>query len=620
MVSDHCDLDEQRAVVDMLAHRGPDGRGGLVFDAGGRRVFLGHTRLAVQDLSPAGAQPMASRDGRWLLSYNGEVYNHHELRHDLAGGFDSTGDTRTLVELLAAQGIDAAVRQLNGMFAFAALDRQEGKLHLVRDPLGIKPMYWASHGGRLAFASEVAPVLRLTGLGAQLDRAALAQFLTYRFCPSPATLWRGVRRLPPGHRVCYDIGTGRIDAHRYADLTCPRFGGSYQEAQEEYGRLLRGALHRQLRSDVPMGVLLSGGVDSALVAALAAEHGARLQAFTVGFDEAHPESEIQAAAGSARALGLDQTIVTLDADECWAGLTQAVRATEEPLGTASIIPMWFLSKRVARDVKVVLSGQGSDELWGGYRRHQAELLLGRVPHGFVWSGVRRAMTALPWRGDGVGRALRSLSAPCVADRYAALHSLFSPDELHRLGVRGVEHEVVDPGRRWLQAVRPYPGGRSIDRVLALDLRMSLPDDLLLYGDRISMAHSVEVRVPLLDLDLVRFTESLPSAYRLRWGRPKRTHRAVARGLLPAAVLGRKKLGFEVPFGTWARTRWRTRLEDVLLHQGFLDDVVDVRGVRTIWREHQRARPLRSRQLFALTSLALWAKTWIDRPVTSCPNP
>lgn len=590
------------SILDGLRHRGPDGRGIERLACAARPILLGHTRLSILDLSPAGHQPMQSRDGRWWVTFNGEIYNHLELRKDLSGPFRGHSDTETLVEIIALQGLQRILPRLNGMFAFAALDNDEGKLYLVRDPFGIKPLYYMNHEEWFAFASE-ARALRQLDDSSVVDKDHLRQFLALRYTPSPSTLWRNVYRLPPGHVLCFDIASGLANTTCYIEPVSERFGGSEDDAVEAYKEMLSAAVKRQLLSDVPVGVLLSGGIDSALVAAMAKDSGVQLPCFTVGFGKGHAECEIDDARETARVLGLPFHRVVLTPDELREALPAIVHSVEEPLGTTSIMPMWHLVRRARDDVTVVLTGQGSDEPWGGYFRYQVELLRNLIPWLGLWR-VGRGVASL-WRGkpEAVDRGLRALSTPEPAKQILEACSLFSASERRLLfgdeSDGGAELRI----QSWLDWSSATPVSSGAERMMRLDARMNLADDLLLYGDKISMAVSLEARVPMLDVELVRFVESLPIDYRIRWRQGKVVHKKMAERYLPSAIVHRPKKGFQVPFGSWSRGAWRTWIEELLLDG--LDGMLRRDGVEYLWREHLASRPDRSRQIFALMMLALW---------------
>lgn len=599
--------EELRAV---MGHRGPDGVGVRTVSMAGKTAVLGHVRLSILDVSEAGAQPMASQNGRWLVSYNGEIYNHADLRRELPGPFRSSCDTETLIEALSQWGIDETVARLNGIFAFLALDLVTGKVYLARDRFGVKPLYFQATPDGIAFASEIRGLELLTGKPYDVDRAGLGAFLTYRYTPSPGTLWAGVSRVKPGHVVSYDVPTGEWGACCYVKARKARFSGSEAEAVKCYSELLAGAVRRQLVSDVPVGVLLSGGIDSSMVAALAVKAGARPTAFTVGFGASHPECEIEYARQTADILGLRHRIVHIDADMAWDAIVPALSHAEEPLGTTSILPMWYLSALAREEVSVVLTGQGTDELFGGYRRYQGELLASFLPRGAIWRPLASLASSFGPHGDVLARAFRGLSARDEALHMTAVHAMFTDRECRALGMEPDNAIRLAPLQDWLDWM-----GEGIcdpaERMMTADLRMNLADDLLLYGDRISMAHSIEARVPMLDNEVVAFVESLPRHMRLRWRHAKYLHRLVARDLLPSSIIKRRKLGFEMPFGTWVRGEWRDRIEAQLFNGKGLERLLDMRGVREIWDQHQNRSRDRTRQLFALLALSLWAETWLE---------
>ncbi|WP_168772450.1 asparagine synthase (glutamine-hydrolyzing) [Pseudomonas sp. A-1] len=590
-----------------LQHRGPDGHGLEVVNCANRTVRLAHARLSILDLSPAGHQPMQSRDRRWWVTFNGEIYNHLELRKMLPGPFRGHSDTETLVELIAAHGVASALRRLNGMFAFAALDTLKGKLFLARDPFGIKPLYFVNTDEKLVFASEVRAVksaLQSAGLPAPgLDRSVLQQFLTLRYTPSPFTLWQGVERLAPGHLLSFDLNSGTSSQTCFVQATSERFTGTMEEAIETYQSKLSQAVERQLLSDVPVGILLSGGIDSALVAAMAKGAGILAPCFTVGFGGGHRECEIDDAAHTARVLGLPFNKVLITPEHLRSSLPSIVKSIEEPLGTTSVMPMWELVRRAREDVTVVLTGQGTDEPWGGYYRYQVELLRNIVGWPALWRAGGAMLSFWKRKPEALERGFRSLSAGESVSQIIEAACLFTAAERETLTGLTDDGGASEQLGHWLQWLAPAPCLSGAERMMRVDTRMNLADDLLLYADKISMAASLEARVPMLDTDLVQFVESLPIEYRLRWGKGKIVHKAMAERYLPADIVHRPKKGFQVPFGTWSRNEWRAWLEPLLLEG--LDGLLRREGVERLWRQHLACKPDRSRQVFALMMLALW---------------
>jgi asparagine synthase (glutamine-hydrolysing) len=574
---------------------------------GAAHVWLGHTRLSILDLSAAGHQPMRSHDGRWWVTFNGEIYNHLELRKELEVAWRGHSDTETLVECLSAWGLERTLPRLNGMFAFGALDVVAGRLYLARDPFGVKPLYYSmANDGGLAFSSEVKPLLPLANKAPHLHLQAFRAFLTLRFVPSPNTLLEGIQRLPAGHVLVKELQTGQHDLRCYTRYPTERYRGTLDDAVEDYYALLSRAVKRQLLSDVPVGVFLSGGVDSGLVAALAAEQLGKLPSYTVGFGADHSACELADAAQTAAELGLEHHPFTVTASGLWDALESCVAAVEEPLGTVSVLPMWYLAQRARQDVTVVLTGQGADEPWGGYRRYQGEIWHKRLPFPSLLALLRPVLRHVPKVPEFIERAAASIPTADRAQRFQQAYALFSPDMRRQLAGSPEPGCAAGAIRYWLDWLGAADVS-GVEAMMAIDTRMGLADDLLLYGDKISMAHSLEARVPMLDIELVRFVESLPSAFRVSLRGGKIAHKLAAARHLARAIVRRPKKGFLVPFGTWAGTVWKDRIADVLLnpaasHWAWLNR----QAIQGLWREHVSGKRDRGRQLFALTSFCLWS--------------
>jgi len=588
-----------------LSHRGPDDVGEVTVDLGEKIGWLGHTRLSIQDLSSAGHQPMRSQDGRWWLVYNGEIYNHQDLRKQLDVKFRGNSDTETLVELISRYGFMSAVAKLNGIFAFAALDVVSKDLYLARDPFGVKPMYYTYSSNRISFASEI----RALDVSREVDACSLQTFLTLRYVPSPATMLRNVNRLEPGHVIRFNLQSASIATSSYVrnepSSNRHRFRGTIDDAIGVYSRLVRRAVKRQLLADVPVGILLSGGVDSALIAALACAEGDPIGGFSVGFGEEHPECELQAARETAGFLGIPFRPVTVDQEDLWNALDASVGAIEEPLGTTSILPMWYLAERAARDVSVVLTGQGADEPWGGYGRYQAELIRRLAPSRQFWRLINSLLGKCATHNGIVERGLRSLAAPTLPLRIVEAHALFNSATREELLGNGDVGRAEADVERWLSLMSSN-WTSAAEAMMAVDSRMNLADDLLLYGDKITMAHSLEARVPILDLDVVRFVESLPTNFRVRINRGKIVHKLTAETHLPHWITRRKKLGFQVPFSSWIRRQWKQRVGEVILGESApLARLLNPAAVEAVWQAHQNYRADNGRQIFGLLTLAIW---------------
>ncbi len=594
-------------VLASLRHRGPDSQGQVGLNCLNKTVWLGHTRLAILDPSLAGHQPIFSQCRRWCLSYNGEIYNHAELRQGLPVRFRGHADSETLVELLAHRGLQKTLSCIDGMFAFAALDCVQHKLYLVRDGFGIKPLYFQNDPGRFYFASEIRALDALNPQPPRLNPHALQTFLSLRYVPSPYHLRQDVQRLPPGHFLCFDIASGHYRSQRYIQPNLARFQGSRQEAVQTYHTLLQTAVQKQMLADVPVGVLLSGGIDSALIAALARDQATDLTGFTVGFGAGHETCEIADAADTAARLGLKHRVITVNAEQLRTTCEQASAAVEEPLATVSILPMWWLAQTARQKVTVVLTGQGCDEPWGGYRRYQLEILRRCLP----WPQAFRLFQPIGriWQTAPVvvRRGLSALPIDNTAIRFVAAYALFNAEE--RLALTGCSDSghALSCVQTWLDWLN-RPDLSPAERMMRIDTRMNLADDLLLYGDKICMAQALEARVPMLDRDVIALVESLPLSWRIRIRQGKILHKQMAARYLPKAIVHRPKKGFQVPFSEWSRGPWKDWIADWLLEPAspYLT-VIDRQAVQRLWQQHLDAKPDRGRQIFALLMLAIWWK-------------
>lgn len=594
-----------RGALDLIKHRGPDGAGIARVTVGPSDVTIAHRRLAIVDLSPAGRQPMRTADGNGLITYNGEIYNHLDLRKrlnepDWPGHCDAT----TALRYIARRGIEA-VADFNGIFAFCYVDVQKGKCYLARDPFGVKPLYYRLVGGTLLFASEIRAILQMAG--DELDRDNLAELLHLRYLPAPDTLFKNIRKVRPGHYLEVDLLDASLPARQRAYVSPPgpppgRREISYPDALDRYGELFSRAVDRQLMSDVEVGVLLSGGVDSALVAAAAqGRAGYRMKAFTVGFAGHEDADEIDDARRTAELLGMEHHFVRIGFDDFLGSVRQCTAIVEEPLATTSIAPMLHLSALAAGSVKVVLTGQGADEPLGGYLKYQQELFRPWVPPVAARS-LRRLAGLVGVKGPTALRALGALGEKDDLARFIQAGCVFSQRRIEAMTGRRPSKAAKRLGY-FYDLLRCGDQPTSVERMMSLDLRTSLADDLLLYTDKVTMHHSMECRVPMLDLELVRFVESLPGRYRLRLGRGKIIHKQFAARLLPRSIIRRRKNGFLSPTKAWFRNSGPLR--EILLDRGSrLGRFIDLREVDKTLTEHA-AGFNRERHIFLLLSLHYW---------------
>jgi asparagine synthase (glutamine-hydrolysing) len=594
-----------RAMSAQLDHRGPDGEG-LWCDG---NVGFGHRRLSIID--PTGSpQPMASSDRRLHLTFNGEILNYRALRRSLhAYPYRTQGDTEVLLALFADQGA-AGVNSLDGQFAYAVFDENDRKLWLFRDRLGILPLYYYADQHLVAFASEVKALLPVRANGFAVDEDSLYAYLGHRSVPAPHTLFEGVRKVPPGHVVSFDE-RGRVEISRYWSI--PEAGTSRPiepaEAVARFRAGLDAAVQRNLVADVPVGAYLSGGVDSSLiVATMSRLSRTAVQTFSAGFGDARFD-ELPHARAVSRLLGTDHHEIVVgatDFEEQWLDLTWH---RDAPLSEPADVAVYRLAREAGQSVKVVLSGEGSDELFGGYPKHRHATLTaasGWVPAGIRRQVLGRAERRLPAGSRRLRIALRALTAHDEAGRFAGWFAPFTHDERYALlGGRG-DH-------RSNGQTQGDHGGDALRRMLAADCGAWLADNLLERGDRMTMAASVELRPPFLDHHLVELAFSLPSNVKIRGGATKWVVKEAARQVLPASIVDRPKVGFRVPLDAWFRGGLREMAWDRLLgRDSFVADVMDRHSIRSVLSSHDLGRRNEDIRIWTLLCLEMWHEAFFRR--------
>ncbi|HET8898293.1 MAG TPA: asparagine synthase (glutamine-hydrolyzing) [Rhodanobacteraceae bacterium] len=619
-----------------LAHRGPDDHG--VYRAGGGGVVLLHTRLSIIDLSPAGHQPMLSRDGRVALTFNGEIYNYRELMAELeADGvvFRGHSDTEVLLELYLRDGL-AMLPRLNGIFAFAIHDARSGELLLVRDGLGVKPLYYAEFAGGMAFASEIKALLPLmeggaaTAVGdavgfskavAGMDAAALERYLTYLWCPGEGTPLQGVRKLPPGTALTVKDGKV-VGRHCWYNLPARRGVAVDLDARSAIGAVrdaLLTAVQRQLVADVPVGAFLSGGLDSSAIVAFAREQVPGLRCFSIesgGGVDAGEADDLPYARRVAQHLGVPLDVVRMDAVQMAADLEQMVWQLDEPLADPAPLNVLYISRLARRHgIKVLLSGAGGDDLFTGYRRHLAL----RYERCWSWlpASVRRGLAQTTARLDqrsGVGRRLARLFAGAALDgdarlveyfkwaRRADLLPLFTPALRVALAASRAEQPMLD-------YLAGMPAGTSrIERMLALEQRFFLADHNLIYTDKMSMAAGVEVRVPFLDQDLVELAARIPDRCKQHGRIGKWVLKKAMEPYLPHDVIYRPKTGFGAPLRRWMRHELREMLGDHLSEASLRRrGLFDPAAVQRLIADNDAGRKDAAYTLLSLLCIEIWCR-------------
>ncbi|MCZ2101953.1 MAG: asparagine synthase (glutamine-hydrolyzing) [Chitinophagales bacterium] len=591
----------EKPLLDLISHRGPDFSDIQHIDLQVGKVIFGHRRLAILDLSEAGNQPMETHDGRFVIIFNGEVYNHLELRTLLDQvQFKSHSDTESILYYFAAFGIEK-IRDLNGNFAFALLDKQDQKLYLGRDPNGVKPLYYSIRDKSLIFSSEMRPIVAL--LKPSLHRQALAALLKLRYNPAEDTLLNEVKKVHPGHYLTINLEDMSIDSHPFITPKTQKKEISFQQAVYQYGDYFERAVRRQLMADVEIGTLLSGGVDSALVTYFATKHSPiKIKSFTVGFSEDDAANELEDARVSAAFLGTDHHEVIINQQDFYDIFESVVRIIEEPLGTTSAIPMYYLNQEVGKHVKVVLTGQGADEPLGGYARYQGELYRMMMPN---WMLAGMAPFSRYLRNEKVRRFLQAASITDVVRRFEQTYALFDDATIERLsGLKDTtSYQKIAYYYQLVQGDLLAP----IEAMMSIDMHMNLADDLLLYTDKISMHFGVETRVPILDTELIDFIASLPLQYKVSRGEGKHIHKEFARQVLPESIINRPKKGFKSPTSKWfeqdAGERIRQMAEDPSCYFSQLFDRHEVIRILDLHRKGYN----QEKQLFLLISLYFWLK-------------
>ena len=557
---------------------------------------------------------MSDKEGTVSVIFNGEIYNFKELRAELEGRghrFQTRSDTEVIVHGYKEWGTSLFDR-LNGMFGLAIWDVRNRRMVVARDAMGIKLIYYRLTNDQLVFGSEIRAVLAEQALTPEIDPVALSLFLRFRYTPSPLTIFKGVRKLAPGSMLV--VENGRCREERWYNYTPEPFATAKEdsEAERELADLYRGAVDRHLLSDVPVGILLSGGLDSGLLLALMNEQGRNWPAYTVGYGESFEDDELADAAETAALLGARHIPVKLDRAEFERSLPRIVEALEEPIASSSIVPMYFVCQRAREDVKVALIGQGPDEVFGGYKRH-----LG-VHYGKYWRRLPGAVRGLVGatieklpRNETLKRGVHSLDVGNRLERYQQVFSLAPAEQIDSLfrddlTVAKLNHSTL---AAWRELTPQMAKVDELTGFQLLEIRSSLPDELLMFADKLSMAHSLEVRVPYLDRTVVEYGQQLPGKFKIRNGRGKWLHRRVCQRFLQPQILKRKKRGFAVNVvDDWFHSSLRGLLPELLLDESSLMyDLLKPKATRQLLEDHRSRRHDNHKLLFSLVMLEQWLR-------------
>ncbi|MBX3127670.1 MAG: asparagine synthase (glutamine-hydrolyzing) [Polyangiaceae bacterium] len=615
-------------MTDQLAHRGPDGSGAWVSSDGS--VALGHRRLSIVDLSDEGRQPMVSASGRFVLSFNGEVYNFAPLRAELeASGrapvFRGHSDTEVVLAAIEAWGLRAAVERFIGMFALAVWDNAERQLHLVRDRLGIKPLYYGELPGGIVVASELKALTCLPEFSRRLDRDALDGYMQFAYVPAPRSIYADARKVRPGTILSFaapdrssvrEVAFWSVEDVARRGLA-ERASDNEHQLLERLEQLLLDAVRLRLVADVPLGAFLSGGVDSSTVVALMQSLSSRpVRTFSIGNESSYYDESKSAEAVAAH-LGCEHTTLLVTGDAARSVVPKLPELYDEPFADSSQIPTYLVSELARRHVTVALSGDGGDELLGGYNRH--------VVMPWVWAAMRgtpRALRRTAARAIG-GRSLAAWDATFTrlgplgrlvrrpgpqVHKLASVLQADSPSDLYRRLATFWPPHFVKGANTAAELQLPLDTADVRSRIILRDLQTYLPDDILTKVDRASMGVSLEARVPLLDHRLIEFAWQLPASFKVRRGTGKWALRQILHRYVPPALVERPKMGFVIPLGEWLRGPLRDWAADLLMaRRAELDGFIDMRAVDEAWQEHLRGDRDLSQRLWTILIFEQWRR-------------
>ncbi|MBI3869523.1 MAG: asparagine synthase (glutamine-hydrolyzing) [Verrucomicrobia bacterium] len=620
------DPDLPRRMGAVMRHRGPDGDG--VYLSG--PVGFVHRRLAIIDLA-AGQQPLSNEDGTVWITFNGEIYNYRILREQLlklGHKFRTGSDTEVIVHAYEEYG-EACVEKLRGMFGFAIWDEKKRKLFMARDRVGIKPLYFYDSGSSIVFGSEIKAILQDDSVPRDLDPESVDSFLSHYYLPGATTLLKGLHRLAPGWHLT--VENGRVRQSRYWDLsrsfTQPRMSMSFEDAAKDLRHLLEEAMSLHMISDVPVGCLLSGGIDSTVVLGLATQVSSRpLKTFTIGFADSSVVDERPYAKIASQRFGSEHHEITIEATEFMKFLPHYVWHMEDPVCEPPAIALHYVSQLARKHVKVVLSGEGADEAFAGYPNYPNQMVVERLRRilgpatGLAARGLSCVASAL--KHGSLGRLASQLPHP-LEKRFlsrASSHFTYYQSQRDALLSPDFSNRVAEPLRRFsvVQALMDAARGADpVNRMLYVDTLSWLPDDLLIKADKITMANSLELRVPMLDHVLLERAASYPAEFKVSGYSLKRILKAATDDLIPREILHRKKVGFPVPYDRWMRNEMKDFIVDTLSSakassRGMFSSG-KVKEILEDWQSTGDHAP----EIFCLLILEIWQKTFIDGPFVAC---
>ena len=593
-------------VLNEIKHRGPDQENKYSY----KNLELAHVRLSIVDLSNAGSQPIHSENERYTLIFNGEIYNHQDLKQKLSfKNFKGHSDTETILYYIQEFGIES-IKDFNGIFAIALLDKKQNKLFLARDPFGVKPLYYSKEGEKLInFASEIKPLFKL-GVKKEFNAIYLPTYLKLRYLPASHTFFKNIYKVKTATIITVDLTSQSIiEEKSFHNIPSINNKLKKEEALEQYDFLLKKAIKRQLMGDVPISMLLSGGVDSALLAKfIVDETNTNLKTYTGGYQiNDNTINELEDAEQSAKIIGVENEKVLIEESSFLEVFPKLVKSIEEPLGSTSIFPIHYLAKKINEDgFKVTLTGQGVDEPWGGYLRYKPQNSienLSKLPLPLlntIQSKIKK---------DGVRRAINAIAKTNRAERFNESYSLFDDKMLKSLlRQNNIDtNQTVDLLSKKIETYR-LNDRNAVEAMMVLDARMNLSDDLLLYTDKISMQSSLETRVPFLDIELMAFAESLPSHLKTGLFKSKWLHKKLAEKHLPNEVIYRKKRGFYAPTKSWFEGSTGEVLEEKLISDtGLFGKLFRKEEIEKYFKLHRTKKVNYEKQLYLLSSFYFWTK-------------
>lgn len=602
-----------------IQHRGTDDEGIYIDQESG--IGLGHRRLSIIDLS-TGNQPMSNAAKNIWIVFNGEIYNFPELKRDLIKKgyeFRTASDTEVIIHMYEEFG-DKAFAKLNGIFAFAIYDSRNRWVFLVRDHFGVKPLYYTFTNGKLLFGSEIKSVLQDSTVKKELDYEAFHSFLTFRYNPSPQTLFKNVKKLNPGHylKITYD---GNMELKSYFNsLPETNLDITEEEAINEYQKLLENAVKRQVISDVPVGLLLSGGIDSAAIGYfMRLTNGEKIKTFTIGFEGKGDYNELDDARKSANYLGTEHYDLSISKKTYLDFFLKSFYYTEEPIAQTTIPALYYVSKLASTQLKVVLAGQGADEPLAGYQRYIGEYYISKYSNILKWFPLKTIVNFLP-RNERFKRAVFVSQFSSELERFLGIYTVFTPEQKEYLLNREIKKYLLNVDQALFEKsyFQSSKLKDSLSKILYMDTRMHLPDNLLLFGDKMTMANSLEMRVPFLDIELVSFLESLPSSLKLKRSTGKYIHKKAMEKVLPKEIITRKKRPFATPMDEWLQKDLAQSAKKLFNDRDSVcKKFFNIDFVNKIIDEHQKRKENYQRHIFTLLSFEIWYQHFFeDKEVSS----